>query len=308
MSLHTALGSSGAWVTLGDKICGYIVAIRRDIPWAYMIAIEPTLKDIGRIFRTNDVRLPKIAEAESLSTSFVPMEMSAGPGVSLLEMAPDRDRVSEFDGDLRKSRKAQALMELPSDSRPGVCELESGPANSGTTLVQRQDTGLDEKSSMLGDAPQTSRAQPSLPQHESRYDNFNNDSRMIGPEPLSSRYIPIPGTERDPNEKISASHRSQDYLPYRIWHTLELLILHGEYRRRKERRRLCGIRLPLILIFSSYTFDHDFNQLPNARRWFRGTCRVSVHCMFLSVDILFNILYLVICFPLICWVAYRYLG
>lgn len=302
-----------------------------------MVAIEPILEDIKRKFKTKDVRLPKTAEAESFSASFAQMKMSAGPGESLLEAAPDRNRVYEFDGDLGKYRKAQAssamiiatelpsdsrpgyckapsdinATELPSYSRPGICELPSGHANSGSsTLVQRQDTGLDEKSSMLDDAPQTSRVQPSLPQHESRYDNFDNDIRTIGPEALSSRYTPlyrpIPDTERDPYEKISESHRSQGYLPYRIWHHLETLILRGEYRRRKERRRLCGITLPFILIFSLYTFEYDFDYPPTARRCFRGICGFSIHYMLFTVDILLNILYLVICFPLIWWVAYRH--
>ena len=62
-----ALGSSGTWVILGNKLCGYIIAIRQDIPWAYMVPIEPALADIKRNLKTNDVRLPTFAEISSLS-------------------------------------------------------------------------------------------------------------------------------------------------------------------------------------------------------------------------------------------------
>ena len=61
-----ALGSSGAWVVRGDKLCGYIIAIRQDVPWAYMVAIQPVLEDIRRRFKTDYVRLPSAAEMESL--------------------------------------------------------------------------------------------------------------------------------------------------------------------------------------------------------------------------------------------------
>ena len=66
-SLYVAMGSSGAWVVRGDKLCGYIVAIRQDIPWAYMVAIQSVFKDIGRKFNTDDVRLPTAAELKSFA-------------------------------------------------------------------------------------------------------------------------------------------------------------------------------------------------------------------------------------------------
>ncbi|KAL8626214.1 hypothetical protein Q9189_008101, partial [Teloschistes chrysophthalmus] len=63
-------GSSGAWVVLEEKLCGYVVAIRQDLPWAYMVAIEPVIKDIKRTLKTSDVRLPTAGEIESAAQAY----------------------------------------------------------------------------------------------------------------------------------------------------------------------------------------------------------------------------------------------
>ncbi|KAL8909682.1 MAG: hypothetical protein Q9171_004927 [Xanthocarpia ochracea] len=63
----SALGSSGAWVTLDNKLCGHIIAVRQDVPWAYMMAIRPIFDDIRSRLSIDDVRLPTIHEIE-LST------------------------------------------------------------------------------------------------------------------------------------------------------------------------------------------------------------------------------------------------
>jgi hypothetical protein len=43
------------------------VAIREDIPWAYMAPIGPILEDIKSKLGTTDVRLPRRGEIETLS-------------------------------------------------------------------------------------------------------------------------------------------------------------------------------------------------------------------------------------------------
>ena len=63
------MGSSGAWVILGRKLCGFIVAIRQDVPWAYMAPIDPILNDIKVKLGALDVRLPVRGEIETLATS-----------------------------------------------------------------------------------------------------------------------------------------------------------------------------------------------------------------------------------------------
>ncbi|KAI4283163.1 MAG: hypothetical protein L6R38_002354 [Xanthoria sp. 2 TBL-2021] len=64
LSERAALGSSGAWVTLGDKLCGHIIAVRQDIPWAYMSSIQAIFDDIKSSLDIDDVRLPTIAEVQ----------------------------------------------------------------------------------------------------------------------------------------------------------------------------------------------------------------------------------------------------
>ncbi|KAF7508514.1 hypothetical protein GJ744_009227 [Endocarpon pusillum] len=64
------LGSSGTWVLLGDRVCGFIVAVREDLPWAYMIPMAAALDDIKRKLGTNDVCIPKAHEIESSRTNF----------------------------------------------------------------------------------------------------------------------------------------------------------------------------------------------------------------------------------------------
>ncbi|KAL9035371.1 MAG: hypothetical protein Q9180_004898 [Flavoplaca navasiana] len=62
------LGSSGAWVVSGNKLCGHIIAIREDVPWAYMMAIEPIFDNIRLELGVDDVRLPTIAEINSAAS------------------------------------------------------------------------------------------------------------------------------------------------------------------------------------------------------------------------------------------------
>ncbi|EXJ60139.1 hypothetical protein A1O7_04291 [Cladophialophora yegresii CBS 114405] len=95
------LGSSGAWVLRGDKLYGYIVAVRQDVPWAYMTAIEPVLEDIRKKLKTEDVRLPRAAEVASLITS---------------PEFPVVDVPNEVDGDaLTTTSESQCSMSLPAE-------------------------------------------------------------------------------------------------------------------------------------------------------------------------------------------------
>ena len=57
MYYYPALGSSGAWVVQGHNLCGHVVAIREDVPWAYMSPIGPIIDDIKRKLNTDDVKL-----------------------------------------------------------------------------------------------------------------------------------------------------------------------------------------------------------------------------------------------------------
>lgn len=57
-------------MTLGNKLCGHIVAVRQDIPWAYMMAIQPIFDDIKLRLNIDEVRLPTIDEVQ-LAASYL---------------------------------------------------------------------------------------------------------------------------------------------------------------------------------------------------------------------------------------------
>lgn len=50
-------GFSGAWVLLGDKVCGHLIAAREDVPWVCMQPIQPILQDIQKRLMAGNVRL-----------------------------------------------------------------------------------------------------------------------------------------------------------------------------------------------------------------------------------------------------------
>ena len=56
-------------VLLGQNLCGHIVAVREDIPWANMVPIVQTFHGIKSQLRTHDVRLPTHAEVELAASS-----------------------------------------------------------------------------------------------------------------------------------------------------------------------------------------------------------------------------------------------
>ncbi|KAL8715346.1 MAG: hypothetical protein Q9225_006385 [Loekoesia sp. 1 TL-2023] len=177
------LGSSGAWVILEDRLCGYIIAVRQDIPWAYMVAIEPVLEEIRRKLDTDDVRLPTAGDIESLaiasevSVTELPDEEqeeipALSPEVNQLSMPSEGSkRLREFD-----------LAELPSTiEKCPPAELPDGPiAQRSYLLHQREDEFLNDKFSIQDEAEQTPINYMSLPLDDLPLDErlrSNNDLR-----------------------------------------------------------------------------------------------------------------------------------
>ncbi|EXJ69219.1 CAMK/PKD protein kinase [Cladophialophora psammophila CBS 110553] len=70
------LGTSGIWVKKGDCVAGYIIAVRQDLPWAYMIPMGDAITDMKKTLRTNDVRIPEAAEVEVLRERFISKAMT----------------------------------------------------------------------------------------------------------------------------------------------------------------------------------------------------------------------------------------
>lgn len=171
-----ALGSSGAWVVHGDKLCGYIVAIRQDVPWAYMVAIQPILEDIGRRFKTDDVRLPTAVEIESIKSISQEPELTLPnmqEGTPPSELQSNQNAIPA--SGLTETRKAQkrslqryfqrSISEDIDETRNEISLISSRPAsvlaqnqsiNERSHVSKKQDELLSEKSSMTADAPRTS--------------------------------------------------------------------------------------------------------------------------------------------------------
>jgi hypothetical protein len=63
-----APGSSGAFVILDRYVCGFIIASRQDVPWAYMVLIHPVLKDIKKVLKAHHVGFPLAPENAKLTT------------------------------------------------------------------------------------------------------------------------------------------------------------------------------------------------------------------------------------------------
>lgn len=59
-------GDSGSWVIKDGRLCGYIIAGRPGLKWAYMISIEDVFADIKKTFSAGQVRLPRAPENCSL--------------------------------------------------------------------------------------------------------------------------------------------------------------------------------------------------------------------------------------------------
>ena len=138
----TARGSSGAWVTLENQLCGHIVAIRQDVPWAYMTAIEPILKDIRRELATDDVRLPQAIDLELCSTLFTqPVEpqpiKSEIPG----EIEKERD-ASSLQG-YQSSRSTQSYKQVPQSA--SVSKVSDISINEQGHVIHEQEHMTDEQ-------------------------------------------------------------------------------------------------------------------------------------------------------------------
>lgn len=65
-----ARGSSGSWVVAGNRLCGHIIAVRENVPWAYMMPVGPIFEDIKRVTgaKTVGVFSPVSAQREQFRT------------------------------------------------------------------------------------------------------------------------------------------------------------------------------------------------------------------------------------------------
>ena len=205
-------------MTLEDKLCGFIVAIRQDIPWAYMVPIEPVLEDIKRKLGTDDVRLPKASEIGSSATA-----LPASNTKMLTELKNDGqtpisagEQFTTYTAESESSRKPQGfsssrysaeLLSGMDDNLPKELPDDSDSLKEKSYLSNQQEDGtMNEKSSMLGSAPES----PMVQQSARRPDLPSNTTEAS--RPATGPHLSITLRPHTVNYDSRLSHIPEDRL------------------------------------------------------------------------------------------------
>ena len=182
-------------MTLDDKLCGHIIAVREDIPWAYMVAIQPIFDDIRLRLNTTDVRLP--TQYEFFKWELAPQgsaELSGDTVISETDVcnhAADAHEDSTTDGPLTKSQTHLPMVE------------SGGRYN--------QDIGFNQMSTRLSHSE--------FPEHR-RLENVHGEYVRNQREAVKYR-----ASRRSPQNSIPKK-------PLTVWRGCETFILRTEYERR----------------------------------------------------------------------------
>ncbi|KAL8928296.1 MAG: hypothetical protein Q9172_000980 [Xanthocarpia lactea] len=191
------LGSSGAWVTLGNKLCGHIIAVRQDVPWAYMMAIRPIFDDIRSRLSIDDVWLPTIRETV-LST-----------------MVSEPDIVGGLEGERSEST---AIATADADEKPVLDEPVSKPQTHPPVVESANPNNQGIEVNRTSTRP-LYRPRPEYEHldivHERNIKSFN--------QALKDR------------ESIRSQRNPLIQAPFTVWHCFERFILRTEYERRMRR-------------------------------------------------------------------------
>jgi hypothetical protein len=313
-------------VILGEQLCGFIVAIRQDVPWAYMIPIEPILEDIKRKFGTTDVRLPERSEIESLAASSKISE-------TLTAIEVD-DQILGSD-DRRVSQSAATSDNLPTEGTLPKIPLEIGnhPSNrQGNEIIH-------EKSSVLEITPEVSMATQVALRPESSGNMIEVTTSTSGPWVSASTTVahrplapieqllrtspptiiaPSPAPMRDLERGAGASVREPQptrlqktfHASYKLWRGIETSLLRIEYRRALRRRR--GLRawfdLASILRLPRYPrLGSGGEGIQSALAQDLVIAWYYVRLLVVAFwNVVLNFLYFITCFPCRFWIVYRH--
>lgn len=331
-----ALGSSGAWVVRGDKLCGYIVAIREDMPWAYMVAIQSVLEDIGRRFKTDDVRLPKTTEIVSrrLISNGQELERLNEPEAAQLFHSGNLQPRIPVDN-LKEIWKAQDELTSKNISRissvtdlPGRILVQYPLVNKKIHISNEQDESLTERSSITVNEPRNSMLDSSLSPNERVCENNDPRKSTMGEEASTA-----PSTTRDYHTELRLLQTTLDaeslswqrettqlegeiatYLPShgktitnprQIWRRFQQFILCIESRRVRGSHRFPTL---LVRIFCEPIHPRDYSWEPTINQWktSQGIYYLHYFIIFIFGNILLNILYWILFFPFIIWVIHRH--
>ncbi|KAL8691125.1 MAG: hypothetical protein Q9218_003577 [Villophora microphyllina] len=160
--------------------------LRKDLPWAYMVAIEPVLENIKQALKTGDVRLPTAAEIDSVaqaydnqSGSLWTYEMDQQSFLTNIKWQPPVYEVLLQERGLSASQK---MSEGPSGKHDGFNELNGFQIVPSSDMMER-----------LPDIPPESHQ--NLPVEQSG-------------DPVNHKEHPTAGQALGPeNEKVTALHR-----------------------------------------------------------------------------------------------------
>ncbi|KAL8834533.1 MAG: hypothetical protein Q9170_003715 [Blastenia crenularia] len=326
MERFLPLGTSGAWVVSGGKLCGYIIAIRQDIPWAYMVAIEPVFEDIRRRLDTEEVRLPFANELGSHKDLSIPSLAKSSNEREQEQLRPTSEEVhTRIADEWKKSPLATRPRELSSMVEMGMQSSvnELVPELSGGhelplhwLLSQKEYEPLNEKVSIQGDARLTSAI------------DLEHGSHPIREALETGGSADRVWQHRDPPTAPSAGHGLKSaytvaslvfgsvlfHLPRFFWRRVETSILHTEYRRRRRGRVLSRFspRLLSIPIVSlpRYPADAFIENPKNVRVAISNDARIFWYYIQIPLTTIFGcvltFLYFTVCFPFILWVAHRH--
>jgi hypothetical protein len=313
-------------VILGEQLCGFIVAIRQDVPWAYMIPIEPILEDIKQKFGTTDVRLPKRGEIESLAVSSKVSE-------TLMAIEED-DRILGSDN-RRVSQPAATSENLPIEGTFPKIPLKIGnhPSNGQGNEI------IHEKSSVLEITPEVSMATQVALRPESSHNMIEVTTSTSGPWVSASTTVahrplapieqlrrtspptiiaPSPVPMQDMERGAGSSVREPQptrlqktfHASYKTWRGIERSLLHIEYRRALRRRRGLRAWFHLSSMLRLPRYPHLGGGGGGIQSALVQDLVIAWYYVRLLVvafwDVVLNFLYFVTCFPCRFWILYRH--
>ena len=299
----SALGRSGAWVVLGDKLCGHIVAVREDVPWAYILPIGHIIDDIKHMLNTNDVKLPDL-DVKGSKSALPPDAVAQEPPDSRNEnqtpahineksvsehpsaehpIAREEEKETESTQPPHQMQSRPARFRFPDRLSHSVPEPVDHPPV--TTLVQMN----------------TPVSSGQLPPTTSPFDfSVENTGRLDIP-PLSEQMTV--------GLSIKARHPLLWHAltsPYLLWRRTETLILRTEYRRGCSSVTGKFTWWRLVRIVPRPTIVHDLNFPLTSGEDLLELCIHVLILLSILLDFLLNVLYFTLCCPILLLVWYRH--
>lgn len=281
-----------------------------------MVAIEPVLKDIRRKLDTVDVRLPSADEIVSLtvaskfSRARIPNERKEETST----LTPEVEQAS-MPGKGSKNLRILDPPRLPSKTEKYLPnELQDGLVDQRSyVLDRREDESLEKNHSVQDDASQPPMVQPSLsPDEQARRKNSSRGSTVDQP---ASRSPNAARKHQGSERKYITPHTRRPWTtaalwPYRAWWCLVIFVLRTESLRITQRWGLYVSRHFLQMLDPPEYPGIDSFDVQTATDVIMYCLHLLLICpvngLTLILKLLFEVLYFVVCFPVLVWLVYRH--